>query len=220
MIQVYKNPVAPPSLAKEISWNHDDVVAQLREDQHCKCYLCERKLITDFQVDHLQSRNNFPHLIYEWNNLFLCCFYCNGKKSDHFDNILNPALTDIEDIITQKMDFPNAKAAFTNRGIPSPQTAETIKLLCRIFNGTTGIRNIREQAFYDYAKSKISDFQALLLSWLETESPEAEQAIMEELSGAAEFTAFKRHLIRINPRLRSRFARHIRLQRPRANTKS
>ena len=144
MIRVYKNPVAPPSLPKKLSWNHDDVVAQLREDQHCKCYLCERKLITDFQVDHLQSRHNFPRLIYEWSNLFLCCFYCNCKKSDHFDNILNPALTDIEDLITQKMDFPNAKAVFTNPGTPSPQTAETIKLLSRIFNGTTGIRNIRE----------------------------------------------------------------------------
>lgn len=210
MIRVYKNPVAPPSLPKKLSWNHDDVVAQLREDQHCKCYLCERKLITAFQVDHLQSRHNFPRLIYEWSNLFLCCFYCNCKKSDHFDNILNPALTDIEDLITQKMDFPNAKAVFTNPGTPSPQTAETIRLLSRIFNGTTGIRNIREQAFYDYAKSKISDFQALLLDWLETESPEAEQAIMEELSSAAEFTAFKRHLIRINPRLRSRFAPYLR----------
>lgn len=211
MIRVYKNPVAPPSLPKKLSWNHDDVVAQLREDQHCKCYLCERKLITDFQVDHLQSRHNFPRLIYEWSNLFLCCFYCNCKKSDHFDNILNPALTDIEDLITQKMDFPNAKAVFTNPGTPSPQTAETIKLLSRIFNGTTGIRNIREQAFYDYAKSKISDFQTLLLDWLETESPEAEQAIMEELSSAAEFTAFKRSLILSNPHLRTRFARHIRL---------
>lgn len=211
MIRVYKNPVAPPSLPKKLSWNHDDVVAQLREDQHCKCYLCERKLITDFQVDHLQSRHNFPRLIYEWSNLFLCCFYCNCKKSDHFDNILNPALTDIEDLITQKMDFPNAKAVFTNPGTPSPQTAETIKLLSRIFNGTTGIRNIREQAFYDYAKSKISDFQTLLLDWLETESPEAEQAIIEELNPSAEFCAFKRSLILSTPHLRTRFARHIRL---------
>lgn len=212
MIRVYKNPVAPPALAKKLSWNHDDVVAQLRKDQHCKCYLCERTLITDFQVDHLQSRNKFPNLSYEWDNLFLCCSYCNGKKSDHFDKILNPALTDIEELISQTMDFPNAKAVFTNLDAPSENTDETIILLCRIFNGTTGIRNIREQAFYDYAKSRITAFQTLLLSWLETESPEAEQAITEELGRAAEFTAFKRHLIRINPRLRSRFAPHLRLQ--------
>lgn len=71
MIRVYKHGVAPASLANAQKYNDEDVIRQLQADQHKKCYLCERILATDFQVEHLNSQANRPELVYDWNNLFL-----------------------------------------------------------------------------------------------------------------------------------------------------
>ncbi len=90
MIRIFKHPDSPQSLERQKSWNEDDVTIQLMSDQHNKCYLCERKLVTDFQVEHLRSRAKFPELSFHWTNLICSCSYCNGKKSNVFDNILNP----------------------------------------------------------------------------------------------------------------------------------
>lgn len=141
MIRVYKHSKAPDSLAKQISWTEEDVIEQLQLDQHGKCYLCERIQITDFQVEHHKSRHNFPALTYEWTNLFWSCSYCNGKKLSSFDDLLYPANQNIEDLIQQAFDFPNAKAVFSALETSSEQITRTITILERIFNGTNRIRN-------------------------------------------------------------------------------
>ena len=209
MIRVFKNYDAPQSLAKQTSWDSKDVIDQLQTDQHGKCYLCERVQITDFQVEHLISRDNSSELTYEWTNLFWSCSYCNGKKSSSFDNLLNPASENIEDLIYQSFDFPNAKAVFTSIGTSSEQTASTILLLGRIFNGTKRLRTIREQRFYDYAMSKITSFQKMVTDWLNDNSKENKDAIIEELDIKSEFLGFKYWIIKSNELLFRTFGDYI-----------
>lgn len=209
MIRIHKHNKAPDSLSRQTTWAGEDVVSQLKADQHGKCYLCERIQITDFQVEHHKSRDNYPELKFDWANLFWSCGYCNGKKSSSFDNILNPVDENIEDLISQSFDFPNAKAIFANTGLKSEQVDATISFLGRLFNGTTGIRTIREQQFYDYAKSKITSFQDKLLSWLESKSIETEKAIIEELDIKSEFLGFKYWLIKANATLFNTFGKYI-----------
>lgn len=209
MIRVYKHNKAPESLADKKSWQGEDVVSQLKEDQKGKCYLCERIRITDYDVEHHKSKHHFPELTYVWSNLFWSCRYCNLKKSASFDDLVNPINDNVEEIIYQSLDFPNAKAEFSATGTVSPQITNTITLLNKIFNGSGRIRTIREQQFYDYVMSKITSFQKMTTTWLENTSEEAEKAIIDELDIKSEFLGFKYWIIRSNAVLLSRFEKYM-----------
>lgn len=85
----------------------------------------------------------------------------------------------------------------------------TISLLKRIFNGTKQIRNIREQLFYEYAVSKITNFQSIVISWLDNPTDENKNAIIEELDSKAEFLGFKYWIIKSNETLYETFVEYI-----------
>lgn len=208
MIRVFKHPVAPPSLSKRESWSEEDVIAQLKSDQNGKCYLCERIQYTDFEVEHHSSRTNHPDGRFEWSNLYWACGYCNRKKSASFDNLVNPSEENVEEQIKQFFDFPNAKAVFSCNGSSSESIDATINLLGRIFNGTKRFRTIREQQLYDYAVSKITIFQGLVISWLENPTEETRNAILEELNIKSEFLGFKYWIITSNEKLFETFGAH------------
>ena len=99
MIRVHKSPQAPSSLLSTSNYDGEDVKRLLNEDQHSKCYICERHRVTDFEIEHYKSQKYYSDLIRVWDNLFMGCGYCNRKKSNKFDNILNPIDNNIEDII-------------------------------------------------------------------------------------------------------------------------
>lgn len=209
MIRIFKHPVIPESLLRRVAWNGEDVVGQLMSDQQGKCYLCERKCITDFQIEHFHSRSHNDRLTFEWRNLFCSCGYCNGKKSSSFDNILNPLEHNVEEIIRQNFDFPNSKVIFSHTGENTEEKQSTISLLDRIFNGSGRFRTVREQNQYDYAKSKITSFQSLVLSWLTSRSDDKRKAIVEELAITAEFLGFKYWIIQSNDQLLAEFGDYI-----------
>ena len=55
MIKIKRSPVPPPSLAVEKQkvngiYNKPDVIKQLKEDSHDKCYICELKGLSDPEV--------------------------------------------------------------------------------------------------------------------------------------------------------------------------
>ena len=101
MIRVKKNHDVPSSLTTTSRYDGEDVRKQLLVDQNDKCYLCERKRDTDFEIEHHKSTHNFPDLVQDWNNLYMGCGYCNRKKSDSFDNTLVPKDCNIEDEIEE-----------------------------------------------------------------------------------------------------------------------
>ncbi len=80
MISVFKSTEKPLSLITTNKYNGEDVVRQLHEDQHEKCYLCERKCITDYEVEHWHSQNNTPAERNDWNNLFWLAVIAMGKS--------------------------------------------------------------------------------------------------------------------------------------------
>lgn len=209
MIRVHKHNVAPSSLAMKKVWDKDDVQGQLKFDQHGKCYLCERLQVTDFEIEHFKSRKNFPELTFEWTNLLWSCGYCNRKKSASGDNLLNPISENIEELIYQAIDFPNAKAVFQNMEVPSDKVDLTISLLAKIFNGSKSMRTMREQQFYDYAMSRITSFQEMTLLWLKSRSEDAKRAIIEELDIKSEFLGFKYWIIQSNKALREAFEDYL-----------
>lgn len=103
MIRVHKRKDAPSTLNLR-GYKDDEVKKALLEDQHEKCYLCERKMTTDYEVEHLVSQKGDESKINEWNNLFVACNYCNDRKKNNYDDIPLPNGMDFEDIIQQDCD--------------------------------------------------------------------------------------------------------------------
>lgn len=210
MIRVRKSVLPPTSLSTTSAYDGEDVKRQLMEDQYSKCYLCERSCCTDFQIEHhkSQSQGHYPELRQDWNNLFMGCSYCNGKKSDTFDNILNPTTTNIEDEIIQHIDFSNKKAVFSSE-IDDVSHNETIDLLSRIHNGTQPARKIKEERFFEYALSVVNEFLSRVREYQNNPTEVTEKAVREGLSIDQEMLGFKYWIIKDNPQLYAVFANDI-----------
>lgn len=91
MVKVERSFPAPVSLALEAqkangSYSKPDVVKQLKEDFHNKCYICELSDLQDAQVEHLLPHldGKYPERKFDWNNLFWSCGHCNNVKTNVF----------------------------------------------------------------------------------------------------------------------------------------
>ena len=208
MIRVYKSPNIPASLISTAAYNGEDVKKQLLADQHDKCYICERYRDTDFEIEHHKSQRNHPELIQDWNNLFMGCRYCNGKKSNDYDDIINPKDSNIEEEIEQRIDFVGKKVLFSSH-VNDIEHTKTIELLNKIFNGSKHVRTIKEERFFEQAISIINRFSDLVYSYLSNPSIEMENAINDELTIDKELLGFKYWMIHDNPSLYAVFKRKM-----------
>lgn len=209
MIRVGKNASAPQSLSTTKAYDGDDVKKQLKEDHNGKCYLCERVLYTDCTVEHHKSQENFPHLKQDWRNLFWACSYCNGRKSDLFDSVLDPSQTNIEDEIRHELDSIHKRVEFIATAEPTEEHIQTIELLNKLHNGKGKIRNFKEQEFFNYIHSKINDFLELVVNYLKESTPHNESLVRAELQIDQECLGFKYWIIKSNPLLERTFKNDI-----------
>jgi hypothetical protein len=210
MIKLYKCPNRPQGLDK--AYSHDEVCKQLLADQNDKCYLCEMKVVTDYEVDHFIPRSVAPHLEREWDNLLLACRYCNHKKSAMV-SLLNPLITDVEDILLHTNDFGNKRVLFISSD-PSARTLETIKLLSSIFNGKNRLRTIKEERFYEEYLRKITFFLTVVNRYLTAPEQQYKKVIIEQLDVKSELLAFKYAIINGHPALKQTFGAMMKWNKP------
>jgi uncharacterized protein (TIGR02646 family) len=208
MIRVKKSYDAPSSLTTTSRYDGEDVKEQLLADQNDKCYLCERKRDTDFEIEHHKSAHNYPSLVQDWNNLYMGCGYCNRKKSDSFDNTLVPRDCNIEDEIEQTIDYANKKVVFLSK-VDDEQHDETIRLLDRIYNNANQPRKVKEEHFFEQAIGVMNRFTDLVMKYQESPTPETEKAVRDELSIEKELLGFKYWIIKSDRTLSQVFAADI-----------
>lgn len=207
MIKVEKSATIPESLLTTQAYDGQDVQRQLLNDQHRKCYICECSVEANYHIEHLNSRANRK----DWNNLFLSCGYCNDKKLALYDNILNPATNNIEDIIEQRLDTYSKEAEFRSEN-NSTEVKQTIKLLENIFNGKEHDPNFRsphEEVFYDRVEMSINDFMRKVIDYRMNSSQTNEDIVREELAIGKELLGFKYWIIRDEPALNAVFGGDI-----------
>lgn len=105
MVKIERSFPAPESLAEETRkvngrYDKQDVIEQLKEDFHNKCYICELKGLQDPNVEHLLPHKNgkYPERKFDWENLFWSCGHCNGIKnnSKYDEGILDCCKSDPE----------------------------------------------------------------------------------------------------------------------------
>lgn len=207
MIKVEKSATIPESLLTTQAYDGQDVQRQLLCDQHRKCYICECAVEANYHIEHLNSQANRQ----DWNNLFLSCGYCNDKKLALYDNILNPATNNIEDIIEQRLDTYSKEAEFRSEN-NSTEVKQTIKLLENIFNGKEHDPNFRsphEEVFYDRVEMSINDFMRKVIDYRMNSSQTNENIVREELAIGKELLGFKYWIIKDEPILNAVFANDI-----------
>ena len=142
-----KSYLAINSLAKEKTkssgkCNTDEVVEALQEIFHHKCYICENKHSTEWEVEHLIPHGDNLDLKFDWNNLFWACGHCNHIKGKKFTPILNCTEVEVDEIISfrkigyfgtdESLKFEKADHSINNKEIQM-----TCKLLKRVYYGKT-----------------------------------------------------------------------------------
>lgn len=205
MIQLCKREEAPTALAVK-GYECDEVKEAILADQHDKCYLCERRLSTDYEVEHLVSRNGDESKTNEWHNLFIACGYCNARKSNNFDDIPSPDSLPIEDIISQSIDTKGKKAVFAYCGNDA-SVARLIVLLERLYNGRSGKgRTLMEKRFWNDTSSDWLGFLNRLRDYLCNPTDANRTIVAHDLDVSSTALGFKYSYIKSHAQLWKAFA--------------
>lgn len=195
---------AAASLAKAKAsngtYNTPEVNEALEEMFYGKCYICENKGITSFQIEHLRPHRGDRDLKYDWNNLFLACAHCNQIKGDRYDPIVDCSKADVDrKIAFRKKGYfgKDEKYEFTILE-DSEEIRNTVDLLRAAYYGDTPQKKMEAVRIRRALRRDLSDFKNLVREYEEAKGREKEDlrcAIRKELEPGAAFTAFKRWLL-------------------------
>jgi hypothetical protein len=218
MIYFEKSQPAPDCLADEFlkadgNYNCGCVLERLQKDFKNKCYLCESKIHSSVNIEHLKPHYNGKDkfLKFDWRNLFLACGHCNNIKSARFDNILN--CTDLNDAIEEKINYhfqgvPTELVKITANS-NDDKTLQTQELLLAIYNGTTQQKKLESESIRDALADEIAHFLKYLRKHRKEYDEKAKKRycrkIEKHLNNASPFTAFKRQIIKDNAELFENF---------------
>lgn len=205
MVKIERSFPAPSSLAGEAkkasgSYNEPDVVQQLSNDFHNKCYICELKGLQDPQVEHLlpHIKGKYPERKFDWENLFWSCGHCNGIKNQkkYEDGIIDCCKEDPEELLSVYIKDNKVQG---NVKVQNNTKAElTLQLVTEVFNYTnTGMRIYKSEMRY---QELLKEMNKLYDALEELDSEECSSFTMRKLrillKRESAFASFKREYIR------------------------
>lgn len=188
---------------KGSSYNTPEVNSALREMFHNKCYICENKQITSYQIEHLFPHQGNIELKYDWNNLFLACAHCNNTKLDKYNPIIDCTKENVErKIAFRKRGYFGIEEELVFEGLDSmPETINTGNLLYEVYYGSTPQKEMEARILRKMLRKELSEFKEYVREYKEAEGEEKEDLkylIKQQLADSSPFAAFKRWLIRDN----------------------
>lgn len=149
MVKIERSAKAPKSLAVEKAkgtehYRGEDVIRQLYQDFHGKCYLCEMDELQSIQVEHLKAhhKGRDRDRMFDWNNLFYSCSHCNNVKNRalYEESILDCCQVEPELLIKPELIGKHVKVEALDASKESQMTAQ---LMTECFEkNNTGIRTI------------------------------------------------------------------------------
>ena len=189
--------------AKNGSYNTPEVNAALKEMFHGKCYICENKQITSYQIEHLIPHRGNIELKYDWNNLFLACAHCNNTKLDKFDPIIDCTKENVEELIAfrRKGYFGTDEKLIFDMLDSGIETQNTVKLLQEVYYGSTPQKKMEAKIIRRNLRKELSEFKEYVREYKEAEDEEKDDLeclLQQQLKDSSPFVAFKRWLIRDN----------------------
>lgn len=207
MIKIKRTFPAPESLAieaRKVSGKYDkpDVVKQLREDAHDKCYICEIKGLQDPVVEHLLPHKDgkYPDRKFDWNNLFWACGHCNGVKNQqkYDEGIINCCDVDPEELIDFKLI--NEVVDVRAKDDTNEKAVLTATLIQEVFSlKNTGMRVYKsEMRFQELNREMNKLYDNLEKLSKNPDSKVVLRKLKAILRSESAFAAFKRNYIRDN----------------------
>ena len=216
MVNFIKSEEIPACLAIEKSkpnsknYRCGNVVKKVADDFKDKCYLCEDKDIKDINVEHFEPHKGDRHRMFDWQNLFFACSYCNNIKLGDENPLLNCTDANINILasIELRVDMPRLpEIHFIVTPIFEDQkTRNTAELLHKIYNGKEKPTALKERGAFNLRKRVIQnlvDFDDLIQEYRQSVVSKEfiKNKIKKELQTDSAFTAFKVCLIKSNKEL-------------------
>lgn len=218
MVYFEKSQPAPDCLAIEKSkksgtYRCENVYERLQIDFKNKCYLCEQKAPTSINIEHFVPHRGNQDLMFEWENLFFSCNHCNMTKLANAENDFLLDCTKehrVDQIVEHHFEaFPKERVWF----ITASETninSNTSSLLQSIFDGSSTLKKLESANLRALLRKEIVKFGWLLEKFNEEglhsdEKDKLERKIIKHLQNDSAFTAFKRQIIRENPKLNQVF---------------
>lgn len=185
------------------TYNTPEVNAALREMFHGKCYICENKAVTSYQIEHLTAHQQDKDLMYDWNNLLLSCAHCNNTKGNRFEPIIDCTKENVEQMIAfrKRGYFGTDEELVFEKLDTGEKTINTVKLLQEVYYGTTVQKKMEAKILRRTLRKELMVFKEYVRDYYEAEDEDKEDLkcqIKQQLSDSSPFAAFKRWLIRDN----------------------
>ena len=203
MVKVERSFPAPASLALESqkangSYSMPDVVKQLKEDFHNKCYICELNEQVEHLLPHLDGK--YPKRKFDWNNLFWSCGHCNNVKNQRIydEGIIDCCKDDPEEMVIFRLQENEIDVHAIND--KNRQAVLTAKLITEVFNlKNTGMRVYKS----DFRFQELNrEMNKLYDSLEEMKEPSQQKLALRKVKSLlrreSKFAAFKRNYIREN----------------------
>ena len=207
-----KSRMAIKSLTKEKNkssgkCNTDEVITALQETFHNKCYLCENKNATEWEIEHLVPHKGNLDLKFNWKNLFWSCGHCNHIKGNKFTPILDCTKFEVDEIISfRKLGyFGKEESLHFEKVADYPDNIEiqtTCDLLQRIYYGNTLQEQAGAKILRHEIRTELSKFKNYIRDYNDATGEDKKDlfyAIRNELKSNSSFAAFKRWIVRDNP---------------------
>ena len=217
MVKIERTPTAPPSLAVEKTkasgkYNEEDVIDQLYQDFHGKCYLCGIKPPHGIEVEHLRPHKGDIDRKFDWNNLFLSCTHCNSVKNQaqYGDLILDCCVDDPEKVLTYCLADGHVRVEPLGQN-PTLEAVRTGELLTECFELTnTGIRKKESKIRKDALSMTMNLLYKKLLEHQQAPSDESLELLRTMLSRTYKFAGFTRAYVRANLEMYPDLADYVR----------
>lgn len=193
------------------NYNQPEVIDALKVVFNNKCYLCENKKITSYNIEHLKPhRNEDKNLKFSWENLFLACAHCNNIKSDKYKYILDCTKIEVDKLISfRKIGNFAWEEKIEILGLDDrEEVKETVKLLEKIYEGNTSLKKLESLNIRKELRKEIYNFTNAINEYQETDGEDKEDAkylIKKHLKSNSPFSAFKRWIVRDNSNVLKEF---------------
>lgn len=185
---------------KDSGYNKPEVNEALVEMFRGKCYICENKEGSSYQIEHLKPHRGNPDLKYDWNNLFWVCAHCNNIKNANYEPILDCSQVEVDKKIAfRKEGFFGVQEKFVFNPLEDDKVVHnTVSLLRVAYYGDTPQKKIEARNLRKSLRNDLSKFKNLVREYDEAEDYDKEDlkcAIRREVSINAPFAAFKRWVL-------------------------
>jgi len=214
MVRLNKSQLPPDvTIRSSNDYREGPVFTILTSDCHDKCYICEIKP-TAINVEHIVPHRSDPALKFDWSNLLIACGHCNNIKHTKYDDILDPTQCDPEEHIALSIDITDAitEQVHIESLTTDKSTLMTKKLLRLVYNGgSTDIKEIEcSNLRNEHLMPNIRRFYQYIHNYRAEPDLGYDNMIRRELNRSSMFAAFKRKIVRDDPKLSETFADALR----------